>query len=76
MAALPDIDPADIDVNETAEWLEALNAIIEQDGQQRAHFLLEKLIAGARGNGVNFTDNAQPADRTQTCTPNELQTPR
>lgn len=75
MAALPDIDPADIDVNETAEWLEALNAIIEQDGQQRAHFLLEQLIAGARRNGVNLPYNANTAYLNTIPKQNEQYTP-
>ena len=56
MAALPDIDPS-----ETSEWLDALNAIIEEDGIERAHFLLEQLIAGARRNGVNLPYNANTA---------------
>ena len=56
MAAIPDIDPS-----ETSEWLDALNAIIEEDGIERAHFLLEQLIAGARRNGVNLPYNANTA---------------
>ena len=56
MAAQPDIDP-----NETTEWLDALNAIIEEDGVERAHFLVEQLIAGARRNGVNLPYNANTA---------------
>ena len=56
MAAQPDIDP-----NETSEWLDALTAIIDEDGVERAHFLLEQLIAGARRNGVNLPYNANTA---------------
>jgi len=33
----------DIDPVETAEWLEALDAVLAEDGPERAHFLLEKL---------------------------------
>ena len=34
----------DIDSLETTEWLEALAAVAETDGIERAHFLLERLI--------------------------------
>ena len=41
----------DIDHSETAEWLEALQAVIEQDGSERAHFLLAKMKAHAGWTG-------------------------
>ncbi len=31
----------DTDPQETKEWLEALQAVIEHEGEERAHFLLE-----------------------------------
>ncbi len=54
MTELHDIDPL-----ETQEWLDALNAVIENEGVERAHFLLEQLIDNARRNGANlpFTNN-------------------
>ncbi|MFV2004943.1 MAG: pyruvate dehydrogenase (acetyl-transferring), homodimeric type [Gammaproteobacteria bacterium] len=54
MTELHDIDPL-----ETREWLDALNAVIENEGVERAHFLLEQLIDDARRNGTNlpFTNN-------------------
>ena len=54
MTELHDIDPL-----ETQEWLDALNAVIENEGIERAHFLLEQLIDDARRNGANlpFTNN-------------------
>jgi pyruvate dehydrogenase E1 component len=54
MTELHDIDPL-----ETQEWLDALNAVIENEGVERAHFLLEQLIDDARRNGANlpFTNN-------------------
>ena len=54
MTDLHDIDPL-----ETQEWLDALNAVIENEGVERAHFLLEQLIDDARRNGANlpFTNN-------------------
>jgi pyruvate dehydrogenase E1 component len=38
----------DTDSQETGEWLEALRAVIEQEGPERAHFLLERLVEYAR----------------------------
>ncbi len=35
----------EIDHSETTEWLEALQAVIEQDGPERAHYLLAKMAA-------------------------------
>jgi len=54
MTELHDIDPL-----ETQEWLDALEAVIENEGIERAHFLLEQLIDDARRNGANlpFTNN-------------------
>jgi pyruvate dehydrogenase E1 component len=42
----------DIDQTETREWLDSLNGVIEVEGPQRAHFLLDKLIDGARRRGA------------------------
>ena len=42
----------DIDAVETEEWLEALDAVVEHDGPQRAHELMEHLIARARVRGA------------------------
>jgi len=39
---------ADLDAQETREWLDALTAVIEKEGPERAHFLLEQLLAGPR----------------------------
>ena len=44
----------DIDSQETHEWVESLEAVIEAEGLERAHFLLEKLIETARQNGANL----------------------
>ena len=44
----------DIDPQETHEWLEAMRAIIERDGSDRAHFIIEQLIHDARIAGVNL----------------------
>ena len=54
--AATDIDPA-----ETLEWLEALEAVIEQEGPERAHYLLEQLIDKSRRSGANLPYNASTA---------------
>ncbi|MBU0690050.1 MAG: pyruvate dehydrogenase (acetyl-transferring), homodimeric type [Gammaproteobacteria bacterium] len=40
---IPDHDP-----QETQEWLESLQSVLEKEGAQRAHFLLDQLINHAR----------------------------
>lgn len=39
---------------ETQEWLEALEAVLDREGPERAHFLLEKLIDLARRSGAHI----------------------
>jgi pyruvate dehydrogenase E1 component len=46
--------PVDLDPRETAEWLEALDQIVDGAGPDRANFLLEKLADRARENGVEI----------------------
>ena len=56
MASIPDIDN-----QETQEWLDALNAVIETEGVERAHFLIESMIDQARRSGANLPYNATTA---------------
>jgi pyruvate dehydrogenase E1 component len=42
----------DIDPQETREWLDALEVVLEEDGAERGHFLLETLIEKARRSGA------------------------
>jgi len=44
----------DIDAEETAEWLEALGSVIDREGVERAHYLLEAMIERARRAGANL----------------------
>jgi len=53
--------PEDIDSLETHEWIEALEAVIEHEGIERAHFLLEKMIDKARRRGANLPYSANTA---------------
>ena len=48
----------DIDPEETAEWLDALDAVIDAEGVDRGHFLLENLITKARSKGAFLPYNA------------------
>ena len=52
----PDPDP-----QETQEWIESLEAIIEREGTGRAHFLLEKLVEKARRSGAYLPYSANTA---------------
>lgn len=49
----------DDDALETQEWLEALEAVLDREGPERAHFLLERLIDLARRSGayIPFSPN-------------------
>ncbi len=49
------------DAQETQEWLDALAAVIENEGTDRAHFLLEAMIDQARRSGGNLPYNARTA---------------
>ncbi|GGI20566.1 pyruvate dehydrogenase (acetyl-transferring), homodimeric type [Oxalicibacterium faecigallinarum] len=59
----------DPDVMETQEWLDALEAVIENEGPDRAHYLVERMIdlARRRGSHIPFSPttayvNTIPAD--------------
>jgi pyruvate dehydrogenase E1 component len=57
MAAVPE----DVDPQETREWLDALEALIEVEGPERGHYLLEALIDKARRRGVDIPFKATTA---------------
>jgi len=52
---------SDIDPQETDEWLEALASLIEVEGLDRAHYLLERLIDKARRSGAYLPYSANTA---------------
>lgn len=56
MSLIPDTDS-----QETQEWLDALTAVIENEGTERAHFLLEAMIDKVRRSGSNLPYNATTA---------------
>ena len=49
---------ADPDAQETQEWLDALAAVVDNEGAPRAHYLIEKLIESAREEGVDIPYSA------------------
>ena len=51
----------DTDPQETREWLEALDSVMAEEGVERAHYLLEQLIAKARRSGAYLPYSANTA---------------
>ena len=51
----------DSDSTETQEWLDALASAIANEGPERAHHLIERLIDQARRSGVNLPYSATTA---------------
>jgi pyruvate dehydrogenase E1 component len=51
MDQLDDIVHQDLDPTETQEWVDSLNAVINHDGTERAHYLLEKMVDSTRRAG-------------------------
>ncbi len=51
----------DADAQETREWLDALQAVIASEGEERAHYLLERLIEEARQAGIDMPYSANTA---------------
>ncbi|QGZ39396.1 pyruvate dehydrogenase E1 component [Pseudoduganella flava] len=51
----------DPDAQETKEWLEALEAVLENEGPERAHYLMERLVDLARRRGAQIPFSATTA---------------
>ena len=51
----------DTDIQETQEWIESLNSVIDSGGTERAHFLIEMMIDQARRSGSNLPYKATTA---------------
>ncbi|MDT0593520.1 pyruvate dehydrogenase (acetyl-transferring), homodimeric type [Glaciecola petra] len=58
---MADVNHADVDPIETQEWVDALEAVLETEGVDRAHYLLESLIEKARRNGAHLPYDATTA---------------
>jgi len=55
------VEKTDIDPQETQEWIESLESVLEREGPQRAHFLLERLIDKTRRSGAYLPFSANTA---------------
>ena len=51
----------DIDPVETQEWIEALKSVLEREGSERAHFIIESLVAVTRHSGFDIPFSANTA---------------
>ncbi|XXQ67667.1 pyruvate dehydrogenase (acetyl-transferring), homodimeric type [Neisseriaceae bacterium B1] len=54
-------DVKDIDPIETQEWLDALASVLKNEGEERAHFILENLVKYTRRRGVHLPFDATTA---------------
>jgi pyruvate dehydrogenase E1 component len=52
----PDVDP-----QETREWIEAIDGVLEHEGPERAHFLIEQIIDVSRRRGAHVPFSANTA---------------
>ncbi|WP_374676451.1 pyruvate dehydrogenase (acetyl-transferring), homodimeric type [Ideonella sp.] len=78
MSALPEqflgAAANDADAQETREWLDALSAVIDTEGRERGHFLLEQLLEHARQHGIDlpfsattgYVNTIEPEDEAHT----------
>ena len=55
------MDAPDIDPQETQEWLDALDGVLDREGPDRAHQLIERLIDRARRSGAYLPFSANTA---------------
>lgn len=58
---------ADLDPEETQEWLQAFQSVIQHDGPPRAQFIIDQLISKARASGCHYdTERTTPYCNTIT----------
>ncbi|MDX1696069.1 MAG: pyruvate dehydrogenase (acetyl-transferring), homodimeric type, partial [Ketobacteraceae bacterium] len=55
-----DLFYGDADPVETQEWMEALESVLENEGPDRARYLLERLSEKAHASGVRLTNLNTP----------------
>src|SRR3989339_2206957 len=62
MSVIPEsrvgVSAPDPDTQETREWMDALSAVIQSEGPERAHFLLEQLLEHARQSSIDMPFSA------------------
>ncbi|HRW67687.1 MAG TPA: pyruvate dehydrogenase (acetyl-transferring), homodimeric type, partial [Candidatus Competibacter sp.] len=70
MATNRDLDPL-----ETQEWLDALRAVQQHQGPERANFLVDTLVQEARRQGIYIPASLNTAYRNTIAPENEARTP-
>ncbi|KMK65302.1 pyruvate dehydrogenase (acetyl-transferring), homodimeric type [Puniceibacterium sp. IMCC21224] len=65
----------DIDPVESQEWQEAIEDVIQRDGANRAHFLLDKAVQQARAAGANLPFSATTPYQNTISPDDELEIP-
>jgi len=65
----------DLDPLETQEWLDALRAVQQHQGSERANFLVDKLVQEARREGIYIPASLNTAYRNTIAPENEERTP-
>ncbi|MCB1824559.1 MAG: pyruvate dehydrogenase (acetyl-transferring), homodimeric type [Candidatus Competibacteraceae bacterium] len=70
MATTRDLDPL-----ETQEWLDALRAVQQHQGPERANFLVDTLVREARRQGIYIPASLNTAYRNTIAPENEARTP-
>jgi pyruvate dehydrogenase E1 component len=51
----------DVDPDETGDWLDSLHSVLEKEGVERAHYLIERLVAEMRRTGAHLPYKATTA---------------
>ncbi|MCH2094991.1 MAG: pyruvate dehydrogenase (acetyl-transferring), homodimeric type [Rhodobacteraceae bacterium] len=67
--------PHDIDPVESQEWQEAIEDVIQRDGADRAHFLLDKAVQQARAAGATLPFSATTPYQNTIPADDELEVP-
>ena len=70
-----DLDPLETDPLETQEWLDALMAVEQHQGLERANFLVDKLVQQARLEGIYIPSSLNTAYRNTIPVEKEERTP-
>ncbi|MBS0387298.1 MAG: pyruvate dehydrogenase (acetyl-transferring), homodimeric type [Proteobacteria bacterium] len=55
------IEPGDLDPIETREWLESIDSVLQAEGPERAHFLIDRMVEHARRSGAYLPYSANTA---------------
>ena len=67
--------PDDIDPLETQEWTEALESVLDAEGPERAHYLLEQLVERTRRRGAHLPFDATTAYQNSIPLGKEMKSP-